>query len=139
MPFDDMERAIADLRAIPREVRRELTPVLKKTGGAAASDARGRASWSARIAAAMTVKVRYGQRRPGVVLRVAAKRAPHARPYEGLGVPGIFRHPGWGDREQWYTQVRRPCAWPAVHAKRGEIQRDINRVVEVAARRHGFH
>ena len=37
MPFDDMERAIADLRAIPREVRRELTPVLKKTGEAMAN------------------------------------------------------------------------------------------------------
>lgn len=138
MPVDNFEQVIADLRAIPREVRRELTPVLKQAGDAAAADARGRAAWSSRIPGAIRVVVRYGGRRPGVALRVSARRAPHARPFEGLGRPGTFRHPGWGDREHWYAQARRPFGWPAVLARRDETQWDVNEVVMSAARRHRF-
>ncbi len=139
MPIDDFEQVKSDLRAIPREVRRDLTPVLKQAGEGAAADARGRAAWSSRIPGAIRVVVRYGQRRPGVAIRVSARRAPHARAYEGKGTPGNFRHPLFGDREHWISEAQRPFAFPAVKAKRDEAQRGVDQVVMSAARRHGFH
>ncbi len=140
MPLEDFDRVITDLQAIPREVRTELTPVLKRAGESVAADARARASWSTRIPGAVALSVRYGQRRTGVLLRVSAARAPHARAYEGLGRPGNFRHPRFGDRDaEWVTQARRPYAWPAVVAHRAETDHDVAGVVDAAARRHGFH
>lgn len=135
----DLEQLIVDLRAIPREVRAELTPLLKRAGESAAAQARGNASWSSRIPGAIQVQVRYGRVRTGMLLKVSAVRAPHARAYEGLGVSGTFRHPAWGDWEHAVTQARRPYAWPAVVAMREPVRREIAQVVEDAARRHGFH
>lgn len=135
----DVEQMIVDLRAIPREVRSALAPLLKRAGEAAAARARGNASWSTRIPGAVRVQVRYGRVRTGVLLRVRAATAPHARPYEGLGVQGTFRHPLFGDWEEAVTQARRPFAWPAVVAMREPVRREIAQVVEDAARRHGFH
>lgn len=139
MSSPDMDQVITDLRAIPREVRKELRPVLKRAGEGAATAARAHASWSTRIPGAIRVAVRYGQQRPGVTLRVSAGRAPHARAFEGLGRPGVIRHPLFGDREHWFAQARRPFAWPAVSSRRAEIERNVASVVEMAARRHGFH
>lgn len=140
MPMEPpMETVIADLRAIPREARRDLTPVLKRAGEGAAAQARANASWSTRIPGAIRVQVRYGRVRTGVLVRVAARLAPHARAYEGLGVPGSFRHPLFGDWDRAVSQARRPYAWPAVVATRDETGRQIAGVVEAAARRHGFH
>lgn len=135
----DLEQLIVDLRAIPREVRAELTPLLKRAGESAAAQARGNASWSTRIPGAIRVQVRYGRVRTGMLLKVSAAMAPHARAYEGLGRPGLFRHPLFGDWSTPITQARRPYAWPAVVAMREPVRREIAQVVEDAARRHGFH
>lgn len=136
---EDVAKAIVDLRAIPREARHDLSPLFKRAGDAAASQARGNAAWSSRIPGAIRVQVRYGRVRTGVLLKVRSAAAPHARAYEGLGVAGTFRHPAWGDWEHAVTQARRPYAWPAVVARRDTVVKEIAQVYDAAARRHGFH
>nr|MDT0660865.1 hypothetical protein [Micromonospora sp. DSM 115978] len=134
---------VADLSGIPREVRRGLRPALQQTGEAVAQDARRRASWSRRIPGAIRVKVLYGKRTQGVVVTVARRRAPHARPFEGIGgrrsgSAATFRHPLFGNAQRWYTQATRPFLHPAAQAKAAVTRRLVVRVVDDAARAHGF-
>jgi hypothetical protein len=55
-------------------------------------------------------------------VRVSAS-VPHARPYEGISQQGstsYFRHPVFGNRENWVSQATRPYAWPAVLGRRDD-------------------
>ncbi|SCL31954.1 hypothetical protein GA0070616_4363 [Micromonospora nigra] len=136
---DAFGRVVVDLRQIPRDVRRDLRPALKAVGERVAQDARGRASWSSRIPRAIKVKVLYGRGAQGVVITVNRKKAPHARPYEGITGSNVFRHPFFGNRDRWYAQRTRPFLEPAAQAKRAAVREEIVKVVEAAARRHGFN
>lgn len=138
MPMDPpMAQIVTDLRQIPREVRREVGPGIRKAAGPVLQAARGNASWSSRIPGALRLAVRFGRRTSGVALVASARKAPHARPYENLGRPGVFRHPV-GGRDRWVAQRARPFAWPAVRDHRQEIRQAIDDTVTDAARRHGF-
>lgn len=139
MPWDPpLAKVAADLRAIPREVRKEVGPAIRKAAGPILQAAKANASWSTRIPGALRIAVRFGRRTSGVALVASAKRAPHARAYEGLGKQGNFRHPVHGHEGRWVTQRRRPFARPAVQQQRDEVRKAINDVVLDAARRHGF-
>ena len=74
----------------------------------------------------------------GVQLRVSSANAPHARPYEGMGQGGQFRHPVYGNRENWVAQATRPYAFPAVRATADKILPAIGDAYEAAARECGF-
>lgn len=131
---------LIDLREIPRDVRKDLRPALKKAGDAVLSDAKNRASWSSRIPGSLRIAVLYG-RKAGVVIKANRKRAPHARAYEGIGArkgsATEFRHPVFG-RDKWVSQKTKPFLHPAAQAKRAEVRRAVEDVVVAAARRHGF-
>lgn len=134
----DFQRAVINLALIPKAVRKELRPALKKAADMVVQDARGRASWSSRIPGAIGVRVNFGAKTEGVAIRVNQKRAPHARPYEGITGGSTFRHPYFGNRERWYTQRTRPFLQPAARAKQGQVRAAVAKVVDDAARRHGF-
>lgn len=136
---DAFARVVVDLSAIPKEVRRDIRPALKRIGMRVAQGARARASWSKRIPGAVKVKVLFGSKKQGVIVYVDRNRAPHARAYEGIGTSGAnFRHPLFGDRDRWYAQRKRPFLAPAGQAERDTARSEIAQVVEDAARRHGF-
>jgi hypothetical protein len=49
---------------------------------------------------------------------VNTRKAPHARPYEGITSRGsTFRHPVFG-HDVWVEQETRPFLFPAVEAKK---------------------
>lgn len=127
-------RADADLRAMSKEVRREIRPALRKAAEPMVSEAKARAGWSTRIPGA----IRLAVIKRGVEIRVSAKRAPHARPYEGITGAAQFRHPVHGHRDRWVSQKTRPFLDPAVKAHRGKIRPALFKIVEDAARRHGY-
>lgn len=136
---DAFARVVVDLSAIPKEVRKDLRPALRRIGMRVAQGARARASWSTRIPGAVKVKVLFGRKSQGVIVHVDRNRAPHARSYEGIGTSGVnFRHPLFGDRDRWFAQRKRPFLEPAAQAERAQVPAEIARVVEDAARRHGF-
>lgn len=129
-----LARASLDLRAMSKEVRREIRPALKKAAEPMVAAARANASWSSRIPRAIRVAVI----KRGVEIRVSAKRAPHARPYEGISGNGQFRHPVFGNRDRWVPQKTRPFLDPAVKAHRNKIRPSLFAIVEEAAKRHGY-
>jgi hypothetical protein len=118
--------------------RRRLAKAFRDAGQPLEADAKSRASWSSRIPAAIKVSPMTGAGdRVGVQLRVSTANAPHARPYEGMGQGGSFRHPVFG-RDRWVSQATRPYAWPAVKAAGDRIQPAIAAAYEDAARECGF-
>lgn len=129
-----LQRAAADLRAMPAEIRRGISPALKQVAEPMAAQARANASWSTRIPGAIKVSVT----RRGVIIRVAAKKAPHARPYEGITGGAEFRHPVMGNRDRWVTQRTRPFLEPAVKAHASKVRPALVELVEQVAQRHGY-
>lgn len=112
---------IADkLRAVPKASQRAVRKAIVSSTSGLRSDMARRASWSTRIPGAIGMRVSFA--RASVELRVNSKRAPHARPYEGMGSPGTFRHPVYGHRTVWVSQATRPFFFPAVQGKRQKIR-----------------
>ncbi|TKJ24363.1 HK97 gp10 family phage protein [Blastococcus sp. CCUG 61487] len=134
-----MAQLARDLHRMGAAGRRHLRVAFERAGRAAESDAKSRAgSWSTRIPAAISARSEVRPDRIGVVLRASASSAPHARPYEGLGQGGSFRHPVFGRRDRWVTQPTRPFLWPAVRGRRADIAAACADAYEAAARDAGF-
>jgi hypothetical protein len=130
-----LQALIRDLGAIPPDVNRAMRPGVRRAAQPALQRIRQNASWSSRIPAA--TKLSTSGVRAGVTIRTDAKKAPHARPYEGLsGSP--FRHPVYGNRENWVAQAARPFFYRGIEATADQIRDAIADVVADAAKRHGF-
>ena len=124
---------------LPRSLRKQLRPALRRATSPIVADAKRRASWSTRIPAAIRASTSFASRKPRVSIVVDHRQAPHARPFENLGQPGIFRHPVYGNYEAWVGQKARPFLFPAVFSHVDEVQAAIDRAVNDAAAQHGFH
>jgi HK97 gp10 family phage protein len=137
---EDVLALINSLRKIGDGVGRNLGKEFKKAAGPVADQARANASWSSRIPAAMSVGVSSSRRYPGAQIKVDKDRAPHARLYEwGSGRRATsFRHPVYGNRENWVEQSTRPFIRPAIRAKGEEFIKACDRVVDETARANGF-
>lgn len=135
---DEVRRLIDDIGKIPKELRIQLRPGLRKVGQIVRDDARRNASWSKRIPPATRVSVGFTERNPGVAVQVNKNRAPHARPFEHGDRPGLFRHPVFGHRDRWVSQRARPFLARAAAANADEAERQIADVVDRVTREAGF-
>lgn len=140
--FSQLQR---DLARMTVAQRRGLRTALTRIGQAALSDARSRAgAWSSRIPSAITGKptIDMGRGRVGYELRVdVSEEVPHGRVFEGISQQGsttYFRHPVFGNTENWVSQPTRPYLWPAVRGRADDIYRAAGQAVEDAARDAGF-
>lgn len=127
------------LRSAVPAVRRELPRRMRQAGQAVQAAARRNASWSRRIPAAIGLRTVTNGSRAGVLLRLNAARAPHARAYEGLqraGRASTFRRQVYG--KAWVEQRTRPYLVPAVNAHRDQVRDDIALVVDDVAALAGF-
>lgn len=139
MPIDaNTDGLITILRAVPKELRKEVRRGLHKAGRIVRDDARRRASWSSRIPRSLGVRTAFSGKRTGVRVVADAKKAPHARPFEGIGGNSSFRHPVFGNREKWVEQRTRPFLAPAMEANKGKARDEIRAAVDAALRRAGF-
>lgn len=135
----EMAQLARDLHRMGAAGRRRLRGAAVRVGQGALSDAKSRAgSWSTRIPAAISLRADIRDDRIGVQLRASAAAAPHARPYEGLGQGGRFRHPVFGHRDRWVTQATRPFLWPAARGRAADMSEALGAAYEDAAREAGF-
>jgi hypothetical protein len=137
-PSEEIRKLTKELDGIPKELRKQLRPALKAAAEPIVADAKGRASWSARIPRAITLSVRLGQRDPGVSIRVRSTAAPHGRPYEGITGNASFRHPVFGHRDRWVAQATRSYLAPAAEAGMDGVLAASVEVVDQVAREQGF-
>lgn len=106
---------------VPIALKRELRPQMRAAGQHILDDMRHRASYSTRIPAATKMTVRFSLKGGGVFFRVNAAQAPEARPLEGARGStnaSSFRHPVFGDRDDWVDQPTQPFFLPAMLAGR---------------------
>lgn len=124
-----------DLGKIAPETRKALRKELKQLLRVDIIPAAKRhSSWSSRIPG--QIKPQVTGKRLG--LRVAARKAPHARPFEGIS-GATFRHPVFGNRENWVTQSARPFLKPAVTSNRDEFMAAAGAAINDAAREAGWN
>ncbi|MEV7804989.1 HK97 gp10 family phage protein [Microbispora sp. NPDC088329] len=135
---EEILRTLDVFGPLPAEIRRELRPALSRVAKPVLAEVRANASWSTRIPGATRISSSFSRRSAGVAITVSGRKAPHARPLENLGRPGSFRHPVFGDRQRWVSQAARPFLFQAVAGADEELVRETGRVVEAAARKHGF-
>jgi hypothetical protein len=131
-----LEALIKDLGTIPPDLRSEMGPGMRRAGAPVLAEMRRRASWSTRIPGATSMTASGTS--AGVQFRVNSGKAPHARPYEHDGAAGTFRHPVYGNRENWVPQAARPFFYGAVADKADEVANALGDVVTEVAQRHGF-
>lgn len=140
-----LDHLIVDLGEIPKHLRRELRPALRRAAGPILQDARRRASWSTRIPGAIRITTSFSGRRPGVRLVVDSRKAPHARPYEmGSKRSRNLRHPVFADPDEdredwtWVNEPRRPFFFPSVNDGKPGVVAESNAAVLAAVRARGF-
>lgn len=128
---------------LPPELKRKLRPRLRSAGRVVVREAQRKASWSTRIPAAIRLVTRLGSRNAGLFIQVAARNAPHARPYENLGRQGTFRHPvfwpdaiGTAPPSRIVSQRARPFLFPAVDRHHTTARVAASNAVADAARAH---
>jgi len=138
----ELDKLIADFRAMPLDTRRRLRTDIQKVGKPVLDQVRHNASWSSRIPGATRMKVGYGKRRGGVTIVTSAKRAPHARPYEHDGVPGTFRHPynrpAARRPRTWVNNPARPFFYQAISEKSSEVEDQFRELIMRVSRDNGW-
>ncbi|MCU1617192.1 MAG: hypothetical protein JWO98_4732 [Frankiales bacterium] len=138
LDFSQVTQLARELNKMPAATRRQLRRTFQAAGQPMLADAQSRAGWSTRIPGAIRVSTTVSADRMSVQLRVSSASAPHARPYEGLGGGGFFRHPVYGRRTAWVSQATRPYALPAVKAASDKLVPELTDAYEAAARECGF-
>lgn len=137
---DEVRALVRDLKQL--EGGKQITAALRKNLKAAADpikrQVRGNASWSTRIPAAVAIGTAFTTKRTGIFIRVNAKKAPHARPFENSGRPGSFRHPVFGNREVWVQQQARPFFFNETASHMPQVEQAAADAVDEAAKAAGF-
>lgn len=137
------------LQRVPKQLQGQVRTALRLSAKPIVTDAKARASWSRRIPGATSSRIRFAGNKAGVRITVASKRAPHARPYEGLlsrardSRRGGFRHPVFARGTQrrqwaWTTTPFRPFLLPALEAGVAGVEKSLLSAVDEVLRRNGF-
>jgi hypothetical protein len=123
-------RAFADqLRDAPGELRPALRRETRSVAKDVEGDIKANASWSSRIPGAVRTTVGFGPRSSGVMIRVDAGKAPHARPLEFGNKPGFNRHPVF-TYDVWVDQPIRPFFFRAVTPAMPKLVAGVQGVID---------
>jgi hypothetical protein len=125
----EIDLLVDQLRKVPKESKRTVRKAIVEATKGMRADMARRASWSDRIPGAIGVRASFA--RGAVEIRVNHHRAPHARPYEGIGTRGAgFRHPVFGHRDRkWAEQATRPFFFITVDAHRKKVIEAVEKAV----------
>lgn len=144
--FGKRNPGIAELRSFirqfekfPTELRREVRPLLRKSGQRALMRAKANASWSSRIPASLRLSVTFSKKTAGVQLVSNKNKAPHGRAYAGLGKNKTFRAPTGTPAEPWIPHRTRPWFFGVADVELSkDFDRDVGEIVDKIMRTHGF-
>lgn len=134
----ELQDLIKDLGKLEPDLRKELRVEIAAAARKPLAAAKAKASWSSRIPAATRLFVSFDKKKPGARLVVNRKKAPNARPLENRGRDGTIRHPVFGNRRVWVSQLARPFLWPAAKPWLESTDKDVTAAVDRVARRLGF-
>lgn len=136
---NDLADLIADLGGkMPKEIKAQIRPLLRKTGQGALLAVRGNAAWSTKIPRATRLQISLAGKRPGVAIVTQRTKAEGARPLEHQGKPGRVRHPLFGNRKKWVVQPARPFMTQEAPKWQAEVRKGIGDAIDQVARRNEF-
>lgn len=133
---NDLRRLSQALKAVDdKSLMRELRKGLRAAADPVAADARALAP-SPAVAKTVTVETAFTAKKAGVF--ISAKRNKMPSGHEAL--PGLFemgssgnartfRHPLFGDKENWYEQDVRPFLQPALARHEAQVEAAIGELV----------
>lgn len=130
--FSSVRLLAREFGRVPFELKAELRPRLHIAASALTRKIQGAAGFSSRIPGAVRTSVAFGSRTGGVRVYVDQRKAPHARPLENSGKPGTFRHPVFGNRENWVSQPAHPFFFPSVESSRGLVSQQVEAAVRAS-------
>jgi hypothetical protein len=123
------------LRATSPAVAKVLRLRLHEVGDVVAEAAREEASFSTRIPGSIKVRVSgFGVK----VVGNATGTAPDAAPLENKGQSGSFRHPVFGDRENWVDQKAHPFLAPASERTKVQVEEMALSIIDDTLKSVGF-
>lgn len=142
----DAMAAEADGKALRRDLLREmraagrpLVPTLQSAVRALpdVSPATSEPGLRDAVAQQITVGARLSGRSTGLKVTVGTKRDPRGFRFAGrrLNKTKGWRHPVYGNRENWVQQTGREWFEPTILARRDEVARAVMDAVEAMARR----
>ncbi len=107
--MSELKEFAARLKRADPQLSKDFLKAESAAGEIVASAARSRASFSRKIPGSIRT------RRRGTRVRVEAggASAPNAAPIENHGIPGVFRHPVFGNYDNWVSQAAHPFLTPA--------------------------
>jgi hypothetical protein len=123
----------------PKELAREIKPLVRDAGLEILATAKSNSSWSRRIPRSLKLTVSLSRRSAGLSLTSNRRIAPAGRPLENLGRPGMIRHPVNPSKTVWVSQPARPWFFSSdddIAARK--IDRKIGTAVDRITRTHGF-
>lgn len=131
----ELRRLITDFEVMPRELRSELRPALRRGAQTMQQAAQRNASWSSRIPPHIKLATALNVSGSGVTIYVDERGAPHAVLYEG---PESWWHPLYGAKRHWFQQAARPFLAPAYDAHAEGVVDEVDDMVARVAAMHGF-
>jgi hypothetical protein len=130
------------LRATSPAVAKVLRLRLHEVGDVVAEAAREEASFSTRIPGSIKVRVSgFGVKIVGNATATGAApegTAPDAAPLENKGQSGSFRHPVFGDRENWVDQKAHPFLAPASERTKVQVEEMALSIIDDTLKSVGF-
>lgn len=111
---------------------------VKEAAQPIANGVKSAASWSSRIPGATRTKASFSAKGASVTVEVDAAAAPEAAPLNHGGRGGTFRHPVFGNRENWVSQQARPFFDQGVTAGQPAADSAMDRLMTDFAHQLGF-
>ena len=159
--MEELGRELKHLGKAANGIKRELRKAVAESGESVTRAVKAEASWSTgtkrpdgkdgkksgrtSIPAATSLGMSFTARGAGVVVKVNARKAPHARPLEfgnkGGGGGPTFRHPLFHSAKTkgpWVVQPTRPFFFPVAKAMTPLIEAKIQAAIDSVAIEAGF-
>ena len=133
----DLTDFIKESGKMPKELSRQMRPMMRQSAQKPLAEVKRNASWSRRIPGATKISVRFTKRFAGTAIVTDKNKARHARPIEHRGKPGTFRHRVFGTNK-WVKQKARPFQAPVAKTWFKQADRDIAEVVDKVIKPLGY-
>lgn len=124
---DGLTQFYRDLEAMNKDLAKGLLADMKEACKPILDSAVSNASFSKKIPGTIRLVATGGSRGSATIsIRAGGAKAPNAAPLENKGNSGQFRHPVFGNKNNWVSQEAHPYMYPA-------ISKDIDAVGEKLA------
>jgi len=137
-----MQGIVQELKLVDKKfasaVRKEIRRAVTDAGTDIVGKVRAEASWSKRIPAATTIRPNFTAKSAGVRIVTNRRKAPHARPLEGVGGGRTFTHPLFGNKDDLINQPVRPFFFKAIEKATPATERKFDAAINEALRTAGF-